>query len=159
MAPVTVTTTLDAPAEQVWAAVQSPATLRFVSRGVLGFSPDRHAATWSEGETVTMRLFLFGVLPLWRHQLTVAEIDHAQMQLRTEESGGPVSTWDHRITVRPLDSGRCRYADAIDIDAGALTAPVRAFAHLFYRVRQQRWRRLAPVLAGASAAHASVRAT
>lgn len=159
MTPVTVTTTLDAPAEQVWAAVQSPATLSLVSRGVLRFSLDHHAATWSEGETVTMRLFLFGVLPLWRHQLTVAEIDQAQMHVRSEESGGPVQTWNHRITIRPLNAHRCRYTDAIDIDAGALTAPVRAFAHLFYRVRQQRWRRLAPVLAGAAEAQTSVRAT
>jgi ligand-binding SRPBCC domain-containing protein len=154
MAPVTVTTTLDAPAEQVWAAVQSPSTLSFVSHGVLRFALDHRGAPWTEGETVTVRLFLFGVLPLWRHHLTVAEVDHERMQLRSEESGGPVSTWRHRIKVRPLDGDRCRYTDEIDIDAGILTAPVRAFAHLFYRVRQQRWRVLAPVLAGAAAARA-----
>lgn len=103
-------------------------------------------------------LFLIGVLPLWRHHLTVAEVDHARRTLRSEESGGPVSNWRHRITVRPLGGDRCRYTDEIDIDAGMLTAPVRAFAQLLSRVRQQRWRRLAPVLAGAAEARASVRA-
>lgn len=154
MASVTITTTLDAPAEQVWAAVQSPSTLSFVSHGILRFRLDHRGAPWTEGETVTVRLLLLGVLPLWRHHLTVAEVDHVRMQLRSEEFGGPVSTWKHRITVRPLDGDRCRYTDEIDIHAGILTGPVRAFAQLLYRVRQQRWRRLAPVLAGAAAAGA-----
>jgi ligand-binding SRPBCC domain-containing protein len=152
MTRVTVTTDLDAPAAQVWAAVQSPATLLHLTRGLLGFSLDEGAGTWTVGQTVTPRLYLFGVMPVWRHRLTVADVDHQRMRLRSEESGGPVRTWNHHITVTPLDVDRCRYTDAIDIDAGMLTAPVRMFAHLFYRVRQRRWRRLAPVLAGVTSA-------
>jgi len=43
---------------------------------------------------------------------------------------------------------RSHYTDEIDIGAGALTPFVWAYAHLLYRYRQWRWRRLARTLAG-----------
>ena len=78
----------------------------------------------------------------------VAEIDDRERRLSSDESGGPIRSWRHDIIVEPLDGGRCRYTDVIHIDAGALTTSVVAFARLFYRERQRRWRSIAPVLAG-----------
>ncbi len=56
------------------------------------------------------------------------------------------AAWNHDIVVEPVDERTCRYTDRIVIDAGPLTLAVVGFAHLFYRHRQRRWRRLAPVL-------------
>jgi hypothetical protein len=63
--------------------------------------------------------------------------------VQTEEGGGPIRLWEHRISVEPLGEVRCRYTDDLVIDAGGLTPAVMAFANLFYRHRQRRWRRLA----------------
>jgi hypothetical protein len=155
MTPVVVSTELDAPADQVWLAVQAPAALVHVTRGLLGLpSLTGRTSPWRVGETVTVPVYLFGLLPFSRHRITVAEMDHARMRLRSEESGGPIRTWEHAIEVTPLGAGRCRYTDSIEIEAGALTRPVRWYAHALYRMRQRRWRQLAPVLAGLASAHA-----
>jgi len=155
MVSVNVSAELDAPADQVWLAVQSPAALVHVTRGLLGLPAlTRRTSPWRAGETVTVRVYLFGAVPFSRHHITVAELDHERMRLRTEESGGPIRRWEHVIEVIPLGHERCRYTEFIEIEAGALTRPVRWYASVFYRMRQRRWRRLAPLLAGLAAAEA-----
>ena len=145
---VRVSTRLSAPAEAVWDAVQRTDTLRYVTRGLLGFRgvgeiPERLA----EGETYTLRLWFFGVVPAWRHEIRIAHVDEAGREIRTEERGGPVRGWRHRITVDGEGWGSTRYMDEIDVKAGVLTPFVWFYAELFYRYRQRRWRRLARGLA------------
>jgi hypothetical protein len=48
--------------------------------------------------------------------------------------------WRHTITLNDAPGGRTRYTDIIDIYAGPLTGAVAAFARVFYRYRQTRWR-------------------
>jgi ligand-binding SRPBCC domain-containing protein len=141
---VRVTTRLEAPADVVWDAVKRTDTLRYITRGLLGFrvnggTPERLA----EGETYRMRLLFFGVVPAWRHEIHVTRLDEASHEIRTEEHGGPVRSWRHRITVDEEGWGSTRYLDEIEIAAGALTPFVGAYAQFFYRYRQRRWRRLA----------------
>ncbi|MFP5487969.1 MAG: hypothetical protein ACLGHQ_06650 [Acidimicrobiia bacterium] len=148
MAIVDLSTTLDAPADRVWSAVQTPAAFRLVTRGLLRMPAIAHRRDrWREGETVAGWIFLFGVLPFSRHTLRCAQIDDATMTLRSEEHGGVVRRWHHDIVVAPLDGERCTYRDRIDVDAGPLTPVVAAWARVFYRIRQRRWRELAPTLA------------
>lgn len=148
---------LDAPADLIWAAVRTPQAFRAVTRGLLDWVPLRgRSEPWREGEEATGWLLLGGVVPFSRHRIRVAELDDRRRVLRSDESGGVVRSWRHDITVQPLEGGRSRYTDVIRIDAGALTPLVAAFARVFYRERQRRWRRLAPVLAGTDVArHAS----
>lgn len=94
---------------------------------------------------VTVRLYLLGVVPLWRH--TVRVVGAADGDGRTEEHGGPIRSWRHHLVVTPLSAGSCRYTDELEIDAGRLTAVVGAFARGFYRYRHRRWAALARVLA------------
>lgn len=141
---VRVSTRLPAPADLVWDAVQRTDTLRYVTRGLLGFRLDAGAPErFAEGETYRMRLLFFGVLPGWRHEIRVVRLDSAHREIRTEEHGGPVRDWNHRITVDDEGWGSTRYLDEIEIAAGALTPLVWTYAQLFYRYRQRRWRRLA----------------
>lgn len=140
---------LDAPAGLVWAAVRTPQAFRFVTRGLLDWRPLRgRTELWREGEEATGWLLLGGVLPFSRHRIRVAEIDDRERRLCSDEAGGLIRSWRHDITVEPLDGGRSRYTDVIRIDAGAFTPLVAAFAWVFYRERQRRWRTLAGVLAG-----------
>ena len=139
-----VTTRLPVRAEVAWDAVKRTDTLRYVTRGLLGFrteggTPERLA----EGDTHRLRLLFFGVLPAWRHEIHVMRVDEQAREIRTEERGGPVRDWRHRITVDDEGWGCTRYTDELDISAGALTPLVRLYAQLFYRYRQARWRRLA----------------
>jgi len=150
MATVIVTTELAAPADVVFGAVRTVDAFELVTAGLVRYAPTRgRSGPIPEGEELRGWLLLGGVLPISRHRLRVERIDPAARVLLTDEGGGPVRRWRHRIEVTPLDDGRCRYSDEIDIDAGALTPLVRAFAEVFYRARQRRWRRLAPLLAAA----------
>lgn len=150
MKSITVGTTLDASAHTVWSAVRRPETFVHVAGAMLRFpAAERHAGPWSVGDETRGWLFLFRVIPLSRHTIRVVDIDHEAMTLGTEEGGGFVRTWNHHIAVNALSRTSCTYTDRIDIDAGALTSAVAIFARVFYRYRQRRWARLAPLLTAA----------
>lgn len=139
------TTVLPAPADRVWALLQRPETFCFVSRPILEMTPV-HApfpSIWSEGDyEVSMRLF--GVLPVGRQHIVIelGPCDDGIYRLRDAGHGALAKTWHHQITVEPRGGDEARYSDEVTIDAGWLTAPVAAFARLFYAYRQHRLRRL-----------------
>lgn len=152
MSTVTVTTLLDAPPQAVWRAVRTPAAFRFVTRGLVDLAGvDAQGAAWDEGDTVAGRLRVLGV-PFSRHRITIESIDRDHRRLQSDEAGGPIRSWRHLVSVEATDGddGRCRYTDTIEIRAGVLTPAIAAFAQVFYRLRQRRWRRLAPALAALS---------
>lgn len=148
---ITVQTQLDAPPEKVWHAVKSLNTFRHVTRGMLGVTatkanPHIFEEPLTEGKTFEVRMWFFNVLPAWKHTLHVHRLDDQQRELLTHEHGAFITTWNHLIRVQPGASGGTHYTDQIDIKAGLLTLGVVAFAHIFYRYRQSRWRRLARTL-------------
>ncbi|MEO1062922.1 MAG: hypothetical protein AAFZ07_16040 [Actinomycetota bacterium] len=151
MRTITVSTTLEAPADAVWATVQLPEAFVHVA-GSLARYPvaERHPHPWRVGDEIVGWTFLLRVLPFSRHRLAVRVVDDERRVLATEEGGGLLRRWDHVITVEDEDDGRTRYTDRIDIDAGPLTPVVVAYASAFYRYRQRRWRGLAPLLAAAA---------
>lgn len=151
------TTILDAPCDVVWAAVRTPQAFRFITAGLLGWSPARRRTEpWVQGEELSGWLFLGGVLPFSRHRIRFATIDDQRRLLQSEESGGLIRSWCHDITVEPADGDRTRYTDTIRIHAGAATPVVAAFASVFYRARQRRWRTLAPILTASDRARHAV---
>lgn len=148
MRTITLSTRLDAPAHVVLDGARTPAVFRFVVRGLLSMPDlDAREAPFVAGEEITSRLRLLGVVPFSRHHLRVVELDLDGGLLRTHERGGLLRTWDHDVVVEPIDERTCRYTDTVRLDAGALTPLVAAAARGFYRIRQRRWRALAPVLA------------
>ena len=155
MITVTVQTELEAPPHAVWRAVPTPAAFRHVTRGLIDFQPREgqtdESKPWDTGAWVAGRLRVLGV-PFSQHRISIESIDHDRRVLSTNESGGPIRRWRHLIAVEavPGDDRRSRYTDRIEIEAGVLTPLIAGFAHAFYRLRQRRWRRLAPVLAAVS---------
>jgi hypothetical protein len=135
---------LEATPDLVWQAVKTPAAFRTVTRGLLRMPAIANRdGEWHEGETVVGWVFLFGFVPFSRHHLHIAAIDNEHRVLRSQEHGGLVRLWNHEIEVEPISECRCRYTDRIEIDAGLLTPAVVAYARVFYRLRQRRWRVLA----------------
>jgi hypothetical protein len=148
MRTITVNTRLDAPADIVWHAVNTPHAFVHVARGMLRYpAAERLDRPWQVGDHVQGWTLLFGVLPFSYHHITVASIDDDARVLTSDEHGGVIRTWRHDVTVTPIDETACRYEDRIEIDAGWLTPVVAAYASLFYRHRQRRWRMLARLLA------------
>jgi hypothetical protein len=127
--------------------VKKADTLRYITRGVLGFRPLAPVPeTLGAGDVVRIRLLFFHLLPAWKHEIRIVEVDEDARQITTAEHGGAIKTWNHVIKVEPGVDSRARYTDRIEIEAGPLTALVWAYAQLFYRYRQRRWRRLARTL-------------
>jgi hypothetical protein len=122
--------------------------LRYITKGLLGFRPEGELPEhFAAGTTVRVKLLFFGFIPAWVHEIRIVKLDEVHREIETSEQGGSVKEWNHRITVDERGPWRSHYTDEIEIDAGLLTPLIWAYAHLFYRYRQWRWRRLARGLA------------
>jgi hypothetical protein len=138
-----ISTTFDCTTEQLWDEISHPASLCFVAAPLLQFEPQVDGeldGEWITGKTYTVRLSLFGFLPAGEHRITLASIDREAKQIESKESGDLSPVWNHTIRFRPLENGKLHYTDEIEIKAGLLTGVTWAFAHLFYRHRQRRWK-------------------
>ena len=140
----TMSTTLPISADRAWWAVQQPAVFLHVSAPLARFPQlAGRVDPWQPGETAQTWVLLLGVLPTYRHRLTIAKVDEQARTVQTEESGGPLRRWEHRISIVMLGEGHCRYTDELTIDAGPWTGAIIVGVKLFFRHRQRRWRRLA----------------
>jgi hypothetical protein len=136
-------TTFDCTVEQLWDEISRPASLRFVAAPLLHFEPlvpGDLESEWVVGKTYALRLSLFGFLPAGEHRITLASIDREANLIESKESGTLSQVWNHTIRFHPLENGNLHYSDEIEIRAGLLTGLIWAFAHLFYRHRQRRWK-------------------
>lgn len=153
MRTVTVSTTLDAPADVVWPATTTPHAFVHVAKGMIRFpAAERLDRPMRVGEEIRGWTFLFGVVPFSVHRLSIESIDDQSGTIISNEGGGMIRTWRHELATTPLGEDRCRYVDRINIDAGPMTPIVAGFAAVFYRYRQRRWRALAPLLAATALA-------
>ncbi|MFO7583785.1 MAG: hypothetical protein R6W69_03565 [Anaerolineales bacterium] len=140
-----ISTTFDCTAEHLWDEISRPASLRFVAAPLLHFEPlvpGELDGEWVVGKTYALRLSLFGFLPAGEHRITLASIDREANLIESKESGALSPVWNHTIRFHPLENGKLHYTDEIEIQAGLLTGFIWAFAHLFYRHRQRRWKAL-----------------
>lgn len=147
MAVVRISTDLPLAAEAACALARKPELFLFVVRPVFRATglPRGDFAAAAPGLELSARLWWLGVLPAWRHHLRVVAIE--PRELRTQERGGVVKRWDHRLTFEPRGERACRYTDEVTLDAGPATPLVRLFAAALFRWRQARWRALARVIA------------
>ena len=140
-----ISTVFDCTDEQLWRKIVEPKSLQFVAAPILHFEPlvaGELDGEWVVGKTYDLRLSLFGFLPAGEHRITLVSIDRAANLIESKESGLLAPVWNHTIRFHPLENGRLHYTDEIEIRAGLLTGLVWAFAHLFYRHRQRRWKKL-----------------
>lgn len=137
------TSVLPLPAAEACALAQKPALFQHVVWPVFttGPLPER----LDVGAEAAARLYFLGVLPAWTHRVRLVELEPTE--IATQERGGPVRTWNHRLTFEPVGERACRYTDEIEIHAGPATLATAAFARLMFRWRHRRWRTLARVLA------------
>ena len=136
-------TELGADVGRVWDAMLLPATFLYVVRGL--FSVPMLAGRtepFVAGESGTAWLFVFHVIPVYRHTINVISVDPASHTVKTHEHGGMLRAWNHTLHAEPIEGGRTRYSDTLEIDAGPLTPVVALGARWIFRYRQRRWHRL-----------------
>lgn len=98
---------------------------------------------WKErAYEVSMRLW--GKVALGRQTIHISVVSWTPERVEMRDNGGSarIPRWDHHILLEPRGAG-CRYSDTLDIDAGAITPLVWAFAWCFFGHRQRRLKRLA----------------
>ena len=118
-------------------------TFLYATRGTFGYTgADRYPEKLHEGQEIQTRILFFHLIPAWRHHLHLVCVDEKRREILSQERGGFIRAWNHRIHIEPENTVRCRYTDEIEIRAGVLTPLVWAFAHLSLRYRQLRLRRL-----------------
>jgi hypothetical protein len=140
-----ISTILDCTEKQFWDRIIKPESLRFVAAPLLRFEPlvaGELAGEWIVDKTYVVRLSFLGFLPLGQHRIKIVTIDRGTNTIESQESGSLARVWNHTMRFHPSGAGQLRYTDEIEIKAGLLTIFVWAFAHLFYRHRQRRWKEL-----------------
>lgn len=125
--------------------VKRPALLCYVAYPLIQFVPSMpFPSEWQEGEFET-QMQLFGLIPLGDQLIRIELPGRAadgSYRVRDNGQGHLARTWDHWITINPVDTKRCRYTDQVRVQAGLLTPFVWLFALGFYAWRQYRWKQL-----------------
>lgn len=143
-------TMLDCPPERAWQEVQTSRLLAYIAAPLVAFEPVAPPALperWAE-ERYLVQMRLFGHIPFGEQWIVITRpvIDttpgYQHYQLRDNGHGDVIATWDHWIIMRETEDGRTHYTDQVEVRAGLLTPFIWAYASLFYRWRQHRWRRL-----------------
>jgi hypothetical protein len=143
-------TVLNCPPERAWQEVQTSRLLTFITAPLVRFvpvNPPALPATWAE-QRYLVEMRLFGLIPFGTQWIVITKpvVDttpgRQHYELRDNGYGELIATWDHRIIMRETEDRRTHYTDQVEIRAGLLTPFIWAYASLFYRYRQRRWRRL-----------------
>lgn len=140
-----ISTVFDTTPDRLWDEVTKPDSLRFVSAPILSFQPLKPGeldAPWVIGKTYQLKLTFLNFIPLGRHDIEIVKIDRESNTIVSNEGSALAPVWNHIIHFRQVGEGKIRYTDEIEIQAGWRTPFIWAFAHLFYRHRQRRWRTL-----------------
>jgi Protein of unknown function (DUF3703) len=149
---VELSTKIGLSAETVWTEVQTADLLMHIAWPLLRFAPygSEPLDTFKPGGRYLVKLRLFGLLPFGTQWIVTSlhepEKGEWPKRLRDDGYGPMIRRWDHWITIAPNPDGSTNYRDEVEISAGVLTPFIWAFAQLFYRHRQRRWRALARTL-------------
>ncbi len=141
---VNLSTFLAAEPREVEAHLRTSRLLIYIASPLVKFTP--YGATqlperWEEG-TYWVSLRLLGFIPLGKQAVVISYPESpGSFCLRDNGHGTLIKKWDHQITVDPSETGTL-YRDQVTIEAGIFTFFIWAFAQLFYRHRQRRWRKL-----------------
>ncbi|NQU21756.1 MAG: hypothetical protein HQ567_10770 [Candidatus Nealsonbacteria bacterium] len=141
---VRVRSRLAAPAGQVWQLLLSKETFLFITRGMMTFTDSEvwPEPLFSPGAKIDTRVRFFGRGPASPHQIRIVRVDEIKREINTEENGGLVDIWNHRMRVEAVSGEESFYTDHIELRAGLITPVVWSFAFVYYRYRHRRWREL-----------------
>ncbi|MEL7480423.1 MAG: SRPBCC family protein [Pseudomonadota bacterium] len=130
-------------AEILWADILDPAALAASMEGALTYEGLPSEPVF-EGQVINVTIKRWGWWPMGKWTMKVVERDDEAYVLRSEEWGGPVKCYRHRLDVTPTGPESCQYTDHLDLDAGWLTPVVfPMFCKMYERRHEIRAARLA----------------
>ena len=126
----------------IWERLQKLHTLQLIAAPFATFSPIAQGQDliWQEGNTFQFHFKLFGILPLGVHTISILRFDQSTWEICSREHNAFVPVWNHRIKLEKRSEDQTVYTDEVEIYAGWKTPIVFAWATLFYKHRQKRWR-------------------
>lgn len=126
----------DADPSRVWALVTDCDALGYVCKPYLTFEGLPQGQIF-EGQSVTVKVRLFGKLPPQDYEMNVVACDNEAMTFLSHEVGSGVKSWVHRLWLESTKGGTHLHEE-IDIDAGLMTPVFALWARLLYRNRNPR---------------------
>jgi hypothetical protein len=144
------TTILNCSPEQAWQELQTSRLLDYIAAPLVRFVPVQVPALptiWEE-RSYLVELRLFDRISLGKQwivitrQIVETTPGQQRYELRDNGHGDLIATWDHRIFVHEPADGCTNYTNQVEVKPRLLTPFVWAFASMFYRYRQHRWRQL-----------------
>lgn len=143
-----ISTELDCSPERAWLEVQTTSLLEYVAKPWLVFEPIEPQIlpkTWQEDKYLVKMKFL-GIIPCGKQWINISILDtSAERQvykIRDNGQGDLVNKWNHLIVIEGTSTGKTKYTDRLELDAGILTPLVWVYANIFYQHRQKRWQKL-----------------
>jgi hypothetical protein len=140
--------TFECKIETIIKYVNLSSTLDYISHPILKFVPvdfSGYPERWENGR-YDVSIKLFSLIPFGRQHIQIEKIkedDPNRYIIRDNGSGDIVKTWDHWIYINKVENSELTsYVDQVEIKAGAMTFFIWIFAHVFYRWRQYRWKKL-----------------
>jgi hypothetical protein len=101
-----ISTELPIAAETAFELAQKPELFKFVVAPILRVPRLKLPDRLEPGTEGSARLWWLGVVPTWTHHLRLVHL--GENEIYTNEYGGPVHTWNHRLTFEPLSPSSCR---------------------------------------------------
>ena len=140
-----ISTIIKANENKMWEELQKVSSLIHVASPILKFRPQEgHSVPekWSLGTEYKLKLSFFGIVPLGNHVIKLVELNKEENLIISNEHGKLTKVWNHIIKFNAIDYETIEYTDEIEIKAGVLTLFIWLFAQIFYRHRQNRWKKL-----------------
>ncbi len=140
-----ISTILKTNENRMWEELQKVSSLIHVASPILKFRlKEGHSIPekWSPGSEYIFKLSFFGIFPLGDHVIKLVELNKEENLLISNEHGKLSKVWNHIIKFNAIDNQTIEYTDEIEIKAGILTLSIWLFARIFYRHRQNKWKKL-----------------
>ncbi|QDT96794.1 hypothetical protein [Gimesia aquarii] len=140
-----ISTVIKTSENQMWDELQKTSSLMYVASPILKFKPEQgHPVPekWDLGTEYKLQVSFFGILPLGSHIINLVELNKEENRIVSHEHGSLTSTWNHIIKFNAMNDETIEYTDEVEIHAGIGTLFVWLFAHIFYRHRQNKWKKL-----------------
>ena len=89
-----------------------------------------------QGQEINAEFSLFGILPKSPWTMKVLEYNPELKRIKSHEYGGPVTQWNHTLTIEKTETGAC-LKDHIIVDAGKLTPIYKQWGIFMYKYRHK----------------------
>lgn len=145
--------TLNAPADEVWEAIRTPAVFTQVSSPLLNMTSEQPAGfpkRWLGDGPHTIGIRALGILPMGTQSIDVSFETRPDGTRIMTDAGKALSgsltvikEWRHRMAVTAREDNTTLYRDRLDVSAGLVTPLIWLSMWCFWQYRAVRLKQLA----------------